>query len=223
MNRPVDNVQMMRAEIRDLPAGIIQKEAELVVAALYMIWRGGCGPQPEVVVEFRRHGHRLPRRLAELVVLRNLDFNPLHVAQKTVSHEFASLAELRGGTLLAASLQDAARLFDDLADLPPFGHKQRKRLLQIDVLPVARRVDGDQRMPMVRNSDDDGVDVARAVQVAEIMVRLAIVVLVLLVDQRLRRRQMAVVNVAHGFHDAIVMLEKRLQIVRALIRNSDEA
>ena len=112
--------------------------------------------------------------------------------------------------MLTACLQDTARLFDDLADFPPFRHKQRKRLLQIDVLSIARRVNGNQRMPMVWNGDDNGVDIIRAIQITKIMVSLAIVILILFIDQRFCRRQMTVVNIAHSRHDTIVMLEKRL-------------
>ena len=87
------------------------------------------------------------------------DFDALQVADAAVADQFGGIAELHGGALLAADLEDAAGGLDGVGERAAFGDGQRRGLLQVDVLAGADGVDGDERVPVVGGADDDGVDV----------------------------------------------------------------
>ena len=80
---------------------------------------------------------------------------------------------------------------DGVAHGAPLGDGQRRRLLQVDVLAVLHRGDRDQRVPVIRRADDDGVDVLVGEQLAVVgvagdaVVRLAGFLGVEVVDQLL--------------------------------------
>ena len=73
----------------------------------------------------------------------------------------------------------------------------RERLLAIDVLLRARRLHGDQAMPVVGHGDADGVDVAAHQYLFKGMVGGASRVAVGLIDEGFARGQMVLVDVAH--------------------------
>lgn len=71
----------------------------------------------------------------------------------------AIVAELGRGALLASDLEDAPRPVDGVAEGPALGDGERRRLLQVDVLPGLHRRDRDERVPVVGGADDDRVHV----------------------------------------------------------------
>ena len=59
---------------------------------------------------------------------------------------------------------------DGVAERPPFGNRERRRLLEVDVLAGLDGVDGDDRVLVIGRADDDGVDVAVGQQLAIVAV-----------------------------------------------------
>jgi hypothetical protein len=68
------------------------------------------------------------------------------------------LDELPFTALLRSDLDDAIGLSADLADLAPFGDRQRYRLLAIDILARQRGLDRNLRVPVVGGRVMDNVD-----------------------------------------------------------------
>ena len=81
------------------------------------------------------------------------------LADAAVLHELDRLAHGRAAAVHRADLHDlavGARRVDHLA---PFPDGVRRRLLDVDVLAGLQRPDRGERVPVIRNRDDDGVDV----------------------------------------------------------------
>lgn len=222
--RPLDNVQMVCAEVGDLSAGVVQQEAEFIMAALDVIRHLGSRSEPEIIVESFGDGHGFPGGFAEFVVGWDFDFNPVDFSEISVSDQFGCLEELGAGALLGTGLEDASRFLDDLAELSSFRDEKRQGLFQVDVLALSSCVDGDGSMPVVGGDDDDGVHAVPAVQVAEIMERFHVMsVSVVFVHEGFRLCQMRIVHIAECSDDAVVVFEERLQVVRSLVCGSNEA
>ena len=85
--------------------------------------------------------------------------------------------------LLRAPLEDHAVLLHRFAQREAFGQRDAERLLAIHVLPAARRLDADERMPAFSGGDDDRIDVGTRQQLAEIGMGGAGRVAVLLIDR----------------------------------------
>jgi hypothetical protein len=108
-----------------------------------------------------------------------------------------------------------------VAERAALGNRERRRLLQVDVLARRDRLDGDQRMPMVRRADDDSIDVLIGQEIAVVavagdaIVRLARDLRVLAVDQRLRVLDALAVEVADRDHPRRLMLPDPGQVVPA--------
>src|SRR5262249_27625243 len=81
------------------------------------------------------------------------------------------------GALLAARLEDDARLADRVAHRTAFRDRERERLLAIDILLRPARLDHGDRVPVVRGADLDRVDVRPAEELAVIDDRVAAAVL----------------------------------------------
>ncbi len=60
---------------------------------------------------------------------------------------------------LAADLEHAPRLADDVDNLLALVDRVRERLLDVSVLPGLQRLDRHRLVPVIRRRDDDGVDV----------------------------------------------------------------
>jgi len=60
----------------------------------------------------------------------------------------------------------------------------RQRFFAVDVLAGARRRGRDQPMPVVRHGQHHGVDIVARQHVFEVVIRLAVLVLIFLVDRR---------------------------------------
>src|SRR5262245_24937999 len=162
---PLGDVQVVGAEVGHLPAGVVPEEAEQVVDVLGVVRLLRRGAEPEVVVQLRRRvavGHG---RAGE-VDAGDADLDGGDLAELAVADQLAGLAELLGGALLAAGLDDAVVLAGCLDHRPPLGDGQAERLLAVDVLAGLAGVDGDQGVPVVGHGDDDGIDVLAVEQLA---------------------------------------------------------
>src|ERR1700733_12510286 len=76
------------------------------------------------------------------------------------------------GTPLAAMLADAIVFFDGGDELPPFERIVRARFFDVDIFAGLQRPDADQRMPMIRRGNRDGVDLFVFEKFANVGVRL---------------------------------------------------
>ena len=143
------------------------------------------------------------------------------LADASVSHELGRVPELRRRALLASDLENPAGAVHRVAQGATLGDRQRRRLLQVDVLPRLHGVNGDQRVPVIGRADDDRVDVLVRQQLAIVavgghpVVLLAGLLRVVIVDERPRIFDAMAVEIA-GRHDprAVVLPEAR-QIVAA--------
>ena len=101
------------------------------------------------------------------------------------------------------------------------GDRQRRGLLQVDVLARLDGRDRRQRVPVVRRADHDRVDVLAREQVAVVAVRLHAVVRlagllrVVAVHEQLRVLGAPAVEVAHGDDPRLLVLPDARQVVRA--------
>ena len=74
---------------------------------------------------------------------------------------------------LGADLADALVLLHGVADGEAFGQVQRHRLLQVDVFAGLAGGNRDERVPVGRGGDDDGVEVRLLQHLAEVAVAFA--------------------------------------------------
>ena len=78
-----------------------------------------------------------------------------------------------GGVDLRADLADGVVLLDGVADGEALRQVQRHRLLQVDVLAGFAGGDGDERVPVRRRGDDDGIQIGLLQHLAEVAVAFA--------------------------------------------------
>ena len=159
---PLRDVQVVRAPVGHLAAGVVVPPAELVVAvrllALLAIGDLRGRAEPEVPVQAlgdRRFRDRAARRVAVDAALDGLDLADAAGADQ-LDRQAEHAAEI--GSLLAAGLQDAAGVLDRLLDRQRLGDGQRQRLLAVDVLAGLEGLDGDLGMPVVGRGDEQAIE-----------------------------------------------------------------
>ena len=106
----------------------------------------------------------------------------MDLADPAVSNQLAGAAEVPVRALLASRLPDDLVFLHSIGHRPALGYRQRERLLAIDILLGARRVDRDQGVPVIGSPYIDRVDVLASDDVAKILIALAALVLVVPVD-----------------------------------------
>ena len=196
--RPLANVEVVGAPVGHLTVGALGDEAEIVVAADGRVGPPRSGPEPEIPIEVGRHGLGFPGGVAEAVVGWNPAFDAVEFTETVVAHEFSDVVETFHRAVLGAVLRHAAVFAGGLDDGATLGDGEGQRFLDVDILAVAHRVDGDQRVPVVGRADEDGVDVGTAVEFAEVAVGFAIGVLVGGVDADGGGFDAVAVHVANG-------------------------
>jgi len=83
----------------------------------------------------------------------------LHLADGAVPDQGAGFPEFGTGTLLGAGLNNPLVLPGGVDHAAAFHDGQRQRLLAVDVLPRLTGVNGHQGVPMVRDGDDDPIEI----------------------------------------------------------------
>ena len=172
-NRPLGNVDVMRAPVGQLAARVFVPPAKLVMTSRLFL----LPLLPDAVIDQRRlaepllpiqvfwHvglGNRLARRRAANGALDALDLpQPSRPAERDRPQETMNLrlVVVVFAPLLSADLKDAIRFVKHLANLLAFSNGQRQRLLAVNVFPSLHRFDGDFRMPMVGRDNGHHVDV----------------------------------------------------------------
>ena len=111
----------------------------------------------------------------------------------------------------------------DLDNPAALGHSKRERFLDIYILAGLHSRDGLHRMPMVRRTDTDGVDVLASQEIAKVTIISAYVASIGLID-------MVPESLAPVFHgitdcdDACVLLgQKYLSVVCVDVTRTDQA
>ena len=185
--------------------------------AVLRVRHHGRGTEPRVISQVRRHRHH--RFVPARRIAGKADVDRFQFADAAVPDQFCGIPELRRRALLAANLKNAPGCVDRVAQLPSLGDGQRGGLLQVHVLAGAHGGYCDQRVPVIRRADDDGVDVAIGEQLAVVAVRPDAV-------ERLSRRPGVVavhqhacvldalrVHIAHGDDLRLRMLPDTRQVV----------
>ncbi len=147
----------------------------------------------------------------------------MEFTKPTIASELSSETEIPCRALLAARLQHPAVARDDIAQFAALANEQREWFLAIDVLAVLRRVDRDQHVPVVGRNIQHRINVIAARDLAEIIVRDAIGVAVLLVHGGLRSVTVIFVHVADC--DDLHMRERQeiFHVVHPLPARADDA
>ena len=83
----------------------------------------------------------------------------LDLANATVAHQLTCETEARIGALLRTRLPDSSIVLRKLDQLLTFTNGECHRLFTIDILALAHSHTGNHCMPVVRGSDDNGIDV----------------------------------------------------------------
>src|ERR1035438_492852 len=170
---PLRNVGMMAAPIGDLAAGIIENPAKVYETPRRGIGRFGRWPEPHIVIE------TIGNRLGVLPIAgfpeigrtaRQTASHGLQLADAAVANDFASLTKPRIGALLAPTLKDPVVGFHGVTHGAAFGDGERKRLLPVNILTRARRFNHGNRMPVIRQGDENGIDILARDHFAEVVV-----------------------------------------------------
>ena len=89
------------------------------------------------------------------------------------------------------------------------------------MLPAARRLDADQRMPAFSGGDDDGIDVRPRQQLAEIGMRGAFRIAILLIDRALGPLEGFLTDVGDGEDPDVRHLEEAANVAAAHPADAD--
>ena len=96
--------------------------------------------------------------------------NFLDLANATIANQLTCKTEARIGALLRTRLPDSSIVLRKLDQLLTFTNGERHRLFTIDILALTHRHTSNHCMPVVRRSDNNGIDVGSVEQVAEVNV-----------------------------------------------------
>ena len=198
LQRPLGDVDVVRAPVGELAAGVFVPPAKLVVAPPLAVVHLRRLAEPHLPVEFLRRlrdGERTSRRTAV-----DADRHLLDVAeQPLVDHVHRSQELILLAPLLRADEKlELRKLLRGGPGQPVFLERQRERLLAEHVLARLQRLDRDLHVPVVRRDDADNVDVVPVEHVAVIAVGVGLALARIVVVATPFR--VAVVDVAHG-HD----------------------
>jgi hypothetical protein len=141
-----------------------------------------------------------------------------NVAQFPAPQVGDGLGEHLRTAALDADLHNALRFGGHLNHPAPFGHGERKRLFDIDVLAGAAGVDHHEGVPVVGRGDGHGVDVT-------VLEQLPVVLVARRGGAGFAGRQVEVVvaEVADGRGDRIAELEKAIVHLVAAVAEADKA
>ena len=147
----------------------------------------------------------------------------LELADATVANQFAGEAEGARGALLGAELKDALVVVDFLPQCPILGQVQAHRFFQVNILAGAHGGQRGQDVPMVGCGDQHGIDVFAGEQLAEVAIRSAVLVLIMLVDAVARLLEVAGHDIAHGDNLGVLLIEEVAHVPLSLRADTDAA
>ena len=223
-------------------AGVIEYPAKIHMAAARGIRGLGRWPEPHVVVE--AIGHRL-RVLPSLRAAKigcaagQAAEHGMEFADGAVADNLAGLTEADVGALLAPTLEYAFVVVHRVGHSATFGNRQRQRLLAVDILAGARRLNDRNGMPMVWQRNEHSVDIVAIQDFAKIFIGgaafvsagpfLTRVMPIANDAGRLPPRHTAIpitrrllVNVADRHHLHALVAQKELHVPDALVARADD-
>jgi len=200
------------------------------MAAFLSVLGPGRRPEPHLVVKPIRNG--LDRLWFDpingwlrgrLESRTNPDLHLLQLAYSIISHKLAPKPKVRSGSLPTPGLPNAAVSIHLIDKNTPLGHRQRQRLLTVNILARPNTFQSDNPMPVVRHRNAQGIDIAAPDQLAKIVVLCTVRVAVVLVNLFNRRPPSGSVNIAHRNNPAIVLLKKSFNMTHAHASQPDKA
>ena len=137
------------------------------------------------------------------------------VADVAVPHQLRGQPIVDAGALLRAPLEDDAVFLHRFTQCQAFGQRDAERLLAVHVLPAARRLDANQRMPAFPGGDDHGIDVRPRQQLAKIGMRGAFRIAILLIDRALSAFEGLRTDIGDGEDPDVRHLEESANVAAA--------
>src|SRR5262245_47767392 len=134
VEKPVDNVERVRSEIRDLTAGVIPEPTKVIQATIRIVRALGRRAEPKVPIQLLG---RLPiRRAAETRHHVSIAGHAYRVDRADVSFldQLAGAAIVRSRALLRADLDDAPVPPSRVHHPFSLANKQSERLFDVDIL-----------------------------------------------------------------------------------------
>ena len=167
---PLHNVDIVRAQVGHLAAGVIPEPAEMVQRAMRIVGTLGRGAQPHVVIEIRRR--RAIRRVAESGhhIAVGAHVRAQQLAEIARLHQFAGLLIMRSGALLGAHLHDALVAARGVGHPAAFFHEQGERLFDVDIFARRAGHDGEQCVPVVGRTHHHGLNIFIVQQFSKIAI-----------------------------------------------------
>ena len=153
------DVDLVRAEVGHLAAGVIPEPAEMVDAALRVVRPRGRRAEPHVVVEIARRGGVGGRAEARHDVAVGGRADAHDLADVAGLQQLARVLVVQAGALLRAHLHDAVVAARHVGHPAAFPDENGERLLDVDVLAGGAGHHGHQGVPVIGSADDDGLQV----------------------------------------------------------------
>ena len=152
------------------------------------------------------------------------------LADPPVAHQLARIAEVVRRALLASGLKHGCVSPGGLDHLFRLANGQSQRLFAVDVLARATRGDGDDGVPVIRHSDEHGVDVRAGKQLLELVVSIASgeragggCAAVLLLDLAARVLALDRIHVADGYNLYLGHPQKGAEMPATHVSHPDNA
>jgi len=163
---PKDDVVVVGAPVGHRSAGVVPPVAEAEVGAFLDVRGLGGLAHPEVVVEAFGDFGGLEGALAQAG--REPDFDFADLADAAVADEVAGQPEVGIAALLGAGLEDAVGLTLDFDQTLAFVNGEGQWFFAVDVFASFHGGHGDEGVPVVDGSADDGVYVVAFEELAEV-------------------------------------------------------
>src|ERR1035437_2010482 len=154
---PARDIDFVNALVAEVAVAVGPIPVPVAVEAVFLEWHLLRRTLPQVVIHIRRGiAHGLGADGVAPLVAQAA--GEVDVADQTFAHLPHAVLQRHRGAALAALLHHPVVLAGRRHDLFDFEDIMRARLLDVDVLAGAARVDGHQRVPVIGGGDRDGVD-----------------------------------------------------------------
>ena len=111
---------------------------------------------PKIPIDFGRDVGRLERTLDRSGREHREDM--LQLSDPAIAYQFARQPKPLVAALLAARLQDTARLLCDFNEFLPFADREREGFFTINIFAAPHRMDVDERVPMIGSTVHDDIN-----------------------------------------------------------------
>ena len=215
---PVGDVGMVTDPVEHLAATPGQNPPPVPVGHAPVGGPGG-GAEPAVPVQMGRH--LLDRGVLAEGAAGQTDLYCMHFTDTTVVDELGRVVEIVDRALPASGLPDPAVALDRVAHRPAFPQVMREGLFAVDVEARPGGVDRDDRMPVIRRGDRNGIEPGMADQFLEIGIGDAILIAVFEVDDLTGLLEALAVDVADRHDLDIVPAEEAAEIAHPHVAHPD--